>query len=233
MRRNRFMFVSLLLGAILVAGQFLLVQTLLSNGSLPDPIATHWGFDGKPDGFSDASAYSLSTTFAYVGLLGLLAYFGFGIKRRLLQPLLFGITGFVALFTFTLISVTTLMQVGITAEEAVIQPWILISLLAIPLGMISLVLGAPRVVLGDDLRVSVRGFTLLRLSFSELLSAELTELRARDYGGLGIRYARKTLAFIPTPGAGVLITTSFGESVAVRSKNAEILLSAIAAKIGK
>ncbi len=233
MRRNRFMFASLLIGAVLVAGQFLLVQTLLSNGSLPDPLAIHWGFDGKPDGFSDANAYSLSTTFAYVGLLGLLAYFGFGIKRRLLQPLLFGITGFAMLFTFALISVTTLMQVGITAEEAVIQPWILISLLAIPLGMISLVLGAPKVVLGDDLRVSVRGLTLLRLSFGELLSVELTELRARDYGGLGIRYARKTLAFVSTPGSGVLITTSFGESVAVRSKNAEVLLAAIAAKIGK
>lgn len=233
MRRNRFMFASLLIGAVLVAGQFLLVQTLLSNGSLPDPLAIHWGFDGKPDGFSDANAYSLSTTFAYVGLLGLLAYFGFGIKRRLLQPLLFGITGFAMLFTFALISVTTLMQVGITAEEAVIQPWILISLLAIPLGMISLVLGAPKVVLGDDLRVSVRGLTLLRLSFGELLSVELTELRARDYGGLGIRYARKTLAFVSTPGSGVLITTSFGESVAVRSKNAEVLMAAIAAKIGK
>lgn len=227
------MFASLLLGAVLVAGQFLLVQILLSNGLLPDPIAIHWGFDGKPDGFSDASAYSLSTTFAYVGLLGLLAYFGFGIKRRLLQPLLFGITGFVMLFTFGLLSFTTLMQVGISAEQAVIQPWIMISLLLIPIGMVLLLLGSPRVVLGDDLRVQVRGFTLLRLSYKELESAELIQLRARDYGGLGIRYARKTLAFIPTPGAGVVITTSFGESVAVRSKNAEVLLAAIAAKIGK
>ena len=227
------MFVSLLSGAVLVAGQFLLVQTLLSNGSLPDPIAIHWGFDGRPDGFSDAMTYSLSTTLAFVGLLGLLAYLGFGIKRRLLQPLLFGITGFVMLFTFTLISVTSLMQVGISAEEAVIEPWILISLLVIPLGMISLVLGAPRVVIGNDLRVQVRGITLLQLNFSELLSVELTQLKARDYGGLGIRYARKTLAFIPTPGPGVVLTTSFGESVAVRSKSAEVLLAAIATKIGK
>ena len=224
---------SLLLGAVLVAGQFLLVQTMLSSGSLPDPIAIHWGFDGKPDGFSDARFYTLSTTFTYVGLLGLLAYFGFGIRRRLLQPLLFGITGFVALFVFILISFTTLMQIGLAAEQAVIEPWILISLLVVPLAMISLALGSPKVLLGDDLRVQVRGLTLLRLSFSELLSVELTELRARDYGGLGIRYARKTLAFVSTPGAGVLITTRFGESVAIRSKNAEVLLAAIAAKIGK
>ena len=88
-------------------------------------------------------------------------------------------------------------------------------------------------VIGDDLRVQVRGITLLQLSFSELQAVELTQLKARDYGGLGIRYARRTLAFIPTPGDGVLLTTGFGESVAVRSKNAEILRSAIAAKIGK
>ena len=223
----------LLLGAALVVGQFLLVQTLLANGALSDVIATHWGFSGQPDGFSSTNVHWLVVTIVFAGLLGLLAYFGFGIKRRLLQPLLFGITAFVMFFTFTLISVTTLIQVGIPAEKAVIEPWLMFTLLAIPVAMISLVLGAPRVVLGDDLRVQVRGLTFLRLSFSELESVELIQLRARDFGGLGIRYGNKTLAFIPTPGAGVLITTSFGESVAVRSKTAEVLSAAIAAKIGE
>ena len=223
----------LLFGAALVAGQFLLVQALVSNGALPNPIAIHWGFDGKPDGFSDTTAYSLGTTAAYVGLLALLAFFGFGIKRRLLKPLLFSITAFVTSFIFALITATTLMQIGISAEEAMIQPWLFISLLAVPLGMVSLVLGAPKVVVGADLRVQVRGITFLRLSFSEIQSVELIQLRARDFGGLGIRYAKKTLAFVPNPGAGVSITTTFGEFVAVRSNAAEVLQAAIAAKIGK
>ena len=223
----------LVFGAVLVAGQFLFVQALLSSGALPDPIAIHWGFDGKPDGFSDTSAYSVGTTAAYAGLLALLTFFGFGIKRRLLKPLLFSITAFVMSFIFALITATTLMQIGISAEEAVIQPWVLISLLAVPIGMVSLVLGAPKVLLGEDLRVQVRGITLLRLNFSEIQSVELNQLRARDFGGLGIRYAKKTLAFVPTPGAGVSITTTFGESVAVRSNAAEVLQAAIAAKIGK
>lgn len=223
----------LLFGAVLVAGQFLFVQALLASGALPDPIAIHWGFDGKPDGFSDTTAYSVGTTAAYAGLLALLTFFGFGIKRRLLKPLLFSITAFVMSFIFALITATTLMQIGISAEEAVIQPWVLISLLAVPIGMVSLVLGAPKVLLGEDLRVQVRGLTLLRLNFSEIQSVELNQLRARDFGGLGIRYAKKTLAFVPTPGAGVSITTTFGESVAVRSNAAEVLQAAIAAKIGK
>jgi hypothetical protein len=223
----------LIFAAVLIAGQFLLVQSLLASGLLADQIAIHWGFDGRPDGFSDTNAYSLGVTGAYTALLAMLAFFTFGIKRRLLKPLLFGVTAFVQLFIFGLITGTTLMQIGTPAEEAVIEPWILISLLAIPIAMVSLVLGAPKVVLGEDLRVQVRGITLLRLDYSEVQSVELLELRARDFGGLGIRYARKTLAFVPTPGAGVLMSTTFGESVAVRSNNADILLAAIAAKIGK
>jgi hypothetical protein len=233
LRSNRVMFLVLLLAAVLVAGQFLLVQSLLASGALSSQIAIHWGFDGRPDGFSDTNAYSLGVTGAYIALLAMLGFFAFGIKRRLLKPLLFGVTAFVQFFIFGLITGTTLMQIGIPAEEAVIEPWILIALLAIPIGMVSLVLGAPKVSLGEDLRVQVRGITLLRLDYSELQSVELLELRARDFGGLGIRYARKTLAFVSTPGAGVLMSTTFGESVAVRSNNADILLAAIAAKIGE
>lgn len=233
MPKSGYKFFTLLLGAVLVAGQFLLFQVLLSRGFLPDPMAIHWGFSGQPDGFSDANTHLFSITATYLVLLGLLAYVGFGLKRRLLQPLLFGTLSFVAGFMYLLFSVTTLLQVGATAESAALAPWFIFALLAIPVAMVVIVLGKPNVVLGERLLVQIRGLTFLALDFEEVLGVEPISLRARDFGGLGIRYGKRTLAFIPSPGPGVLIKTNFGESVAIRSKNPELLEAAIAARIGK
>lgn len=226
-------FFVLLLVAVLIAGQFLAFQTLLAQGLLPDPIAIHWGFSGEPDGFADAGSYLLGITATYLALLALLAYFGFGLKRRLLTPLLFGVVGFLFGFLFLIFSITTLIQVGRTAPESDLAPWLLVLLLVLPLSLVFLALGSPKVVLADLLRIEIRGFAVLKLDYAELESVETTQLRARDFGGLGVRYGNRTLAFIPSPGAGVLIKTSFGESVAIRSKNPEILVSALKAKIGQ
>lgn len=232
MPKSRFRFLTLSISALLIAGQFVLFQVLLASGSLPNPMAIHWGFSGEPDGFSDAKTHLIGITATYLVLFGILVYVGFGLKRRLLQPLLFGTLGFVSGFMFLLFSITTLLQVGGTAENAVLSPWFTLALLAVPIAMVIALLRKPNVVIGKDLRVQIRGLNLLTLSFDEVVSVERIDLRARDYGGLGIRYARKTLAFISSPGSGVLIKTNFGESVAIRSKSAELLEAAIAAKIG-
>lgn len=229
----RFRLIFIISAAVLTAGQFVLFQVLLQSGQLPNPMAMHWGFSGAPDGFSDANSYLIGITATYLVLLALLGYLGFGLRRRLLQPLLFGTVSFLFLFMFLLFSITTYIQVGRSAAEAVLSPWLLISLLVLPLGIVALALGTPTVTMGDQLRIEVRGLALLKLDYSELTGVEQIALRARDFGGLGIRYGNKTLAFIPSPGAGVLISTTFGESIAVRSKNPEILLSALNAKIGK
>ncbi len=232
MPSSRIRFVFLLIAAMLTAGQFLLFQTLISTGALPNPIAVHWGFSGAPDGFGDPNAYVLGITFTYLVLLSLLAYFGFGLRKRLLKPLLFGTMAFLFGFLFLLFSITTLIQVGRSATDAALEPWLLISLLVLPLGIVALALGTPQVSLSDKLQISVRGLALLKLDYSALVSVEQITLRARDFGGLGIRYGNKTLAFIPSPGSGVLISTNFGESIAVRTKNPEILIAALKAKIG-
>lgn len=233
MPKRGFRFAFLGFASALVLAQFLLFSALVAVGSLPNPIASHWGFDGKPDGFSEANLYLIATTSGYLLLLVAMGLVGFWQKRRLLQPLLFGLLGFVFIFTLASISITVSLQIGKSAEEADIEPWLMISLLVIPIGLAGLALGTPRVSVGQDFRVKVFGLTLLKLDFADFTGVVRTQLRARDFGGLGIRYGKKTLAFISTPGSGVLISTNFGESIAIRTKQPEILVAAIAARIGK
>lgn len=227
MRISKFRLVVLGLASLLVVGQFILFRALIASGELPDPIAIHWGFSGQPDGFSDANAYLLGVTSFYLAMLFLLSYFGFVLRRRLLQPLLFGLTGLMFSFLFLLFSLTVLIQVGAAAEEAVLSPWMILAILAAPLGLAAFGLRKPQVELGKQLVVKLGAVPALRLDRANIISAESAELRALDYGGLGIRYARKTLAFIPSGGPGVLVRTNFGESVAIRTDRPEELVAKI------
>lgn len=215
------------LASLLVVGQFILFRALIASGDLPDPIAIHWGFSGQPDGFSDANSYLLGVTAFYLVMLFLLSFFGFVVRRRLLQPLLFGLTGFLFSFLFLLFSLTVLIQVGVAAEQAVLSPWMIFAILALPLGLAAFGLRKPQVEMGRQLVVKLGPISALRLDFANITGAEQIEMRALDYGGLGVRYAKKTLAFIPSGGRGVLIRTNFGESVAIRTDQPQELVASI------
>lgn len=233
MPRASFRAIVLSVGFALAILHYFVFQALVTSGQLPDPIAIHWGFGGNPDGFSDATSYGVGITIVYFVLLALLAYFAFGVRRRLLSPLLFGTVAFLFVFLYAIFSITIVIQIGRAPTEAVLEPWLLFGLLALPLGLAGLALGNPNVTFGDKLQIRVRGLSVLQLDYSELVSAREISMRARDFGGLGIRYGNKTLAFIPKPGPGVLIETNFGESVAIRSNQPENLIAALDAKIGK
>ncbi|RZI85543.1 MAG: DUF1648 domain-containing protein, partial [Microbacterium sp.] len=49
LRARRFVLVALVLPAVVVVAG--LVALLLAAPALPDPVAVHWGADGRPDGF--------------------------------------------------------------------------------------------------------------------------------------------------------------------------------------
>ena len=215
------------LASLLVVGQFILFRALIASGDLPDPIAIHWGFSGQPDGFSDANAYLLGITVLYLVMLFLLSYFGFVLGRRLLQPLLFGLTAVMFSFLFLLFSLTILIQVGNSAEQAILSPWMILAIIALPIGLAGFGLRKPTVELGRELVVKLGSIPALRLSMARITGAEEVELRAVDYGGLGIRYAKQTLAFIPSSGPGVLVRTNFGESVAIRTDQPKELVAKI------
>ena len=229
--RNRMLIISL--SAALILGQYMFFRGLISSGELPDPLAIHWGLSGEPDGFSNPSDFLRGVTIAYLVLLLLIAIASFTFRRRLLGPLLFGFLVFFLILLAVIFSSSMLVQVGKRADEVSVSLWVWVLLILILVGLIFALLRAPSVVLGKDLRIQLLGITLLRLQYSELTGVTEIELRARDYGGLGVRYANKTLAFIPRAGKGVLITTGFGESLAIRSDSPELLIPAISARIEK
>lgn len=224
---------ALALIASFVLGQYLFIRDLIAQGELPNPIAIHWGFSGEPDGFSDPTSFLRGITIVYLVLLVMMAFVGFAVKRRLLRPLLFGFFGFFIVLLATIFSVSILVQVGRSPEEVSVSLWVWVLLLLFPVALVAAILTSPRVLLRTDLRIQMLGLTLLKLEFADLTGVREVQLLARDFGGLGIRYSSRTLAFIPRAGKGVLISTNFGESVAVRSDTPELLVSAISARIEK
>lgn len=229
--RRRILLLLLLAG--LIVGQYLFFRGLISRGELPNPLAIHWGLSGEPDGFSDPSSFLRGVTITYLLVLVLMAAVGFALRRRLLRPLLFGFLGFLLLLLAAIFSFSMLVQVGRKAEEVTVSLWGWLLILLLPLAVILILLSTPKVVLGKDLRIQALGLSLLKVNFAELTGVTEINLRARDFGGLGIRYARRTLAFIPRAGKGVLLTTNFGESIAIRSNSPELLIPAISARMEK
>lgn len=220
------------LAIVLVLGQFVLFSQWIQSGQLPSRLAVHWGFSGAPDRFSDSASYLLAVTLGYSVLVLLLVFTGFFLRGRLLPPMLFGIASGVFGFLFLLFSISVILQRGRTAEDMILEPWLMLIVLAIPVALALLLLGQPKVTLGQRLSITVRGIRLASLDFEEITGLRSIELRARDYGGFGIRYAKKTLAFIPNAGPGLLVETSFGESIAIRSNSPQILESLISGKLG-
>lgn len=88
MPRASFRAIVLSVGFALAILHYFVFQALVTSGQLPNPIAIHWGFGGNPDGFSDATSYGVGITIVYFVLLALLAYFAFGVRRRLLLSLI-------------------------------------------------------------------------------------------------------------------------------------------------
>ncbi len=72
---------------------------------------------------------------------------------------------------------------------------------------------------------------MLTLDYDDIADIEIVQLRARDYGGLGIRYSRGKLAFMPKPGRGLELKLKSGESVVIYSTQPEILQSVVSNKM--
>ncbi len=72
---------------------------------------------------------------------------------------------------------------------------------------------------------------MLTLDFDDIVGTGIVQLRARDYGGLGIRYSRGKLAFLPKPGRGLELKLKTGESVVIFSTQPEILQSLVRNKM--
>ncbi|MEY3560925.1 MAG: hypothetical protein RL068_77 [Actinomycetota bacterium] len=204
-----------------------------SQGLLPNPMATHWGISGRADGFTDAEGHLPWALFALFLASGFLsAVLGYKKIHQTMRRLFVLIMSLFALFIYGLMIHVVWIQIGLTdAVEVVLSPWIFALGLPFLIMVLPVVLAHPVVVIGKDLRVTLRSIPFLVLRFDEIESVEKDFVRPTEYGGWGIRFARGKVAFVPSKGEALRLQTKVGEVILVRSNQVENLIAAIKAKI--
>lgn len=210
------------------------VNFLIISGSLPDPVAIHWGMTGQADGFIARSSYLLVVGPAIVIPLALKILFYFLLRKlTLIRKFIGAILSFTYWMLFVIMLSATATQIGSSNAEQSNFPIVLIAflLLLIPF-TIWFALAFPEIDLINALAIRMRGIKVLSVPFSEIRGVETAHMSPWNFGGVGIRVSGKTLAFIPSQGEGVVFSLNSGEKIAVRSKQASEVASSVLSRLG-
>lgn len=209
-----------------IVGIPLWISWLALDGELPSLIATHWGFNGRADGFMEPGAFATSMALVF-GILWALTVWMLWSKRLpnytrwvVVAPIVL-----IYLAMLNLVIESVLIQRGLTDVTEVRLPLLPLVVLfaSIPLILV-FTLSKPKVEVRDGhLSASVWAVPILKEPVEQISTAEVVQLRARDYGGLGYRFGRHGFAIIPRPGEGLLLTLSDGKKVAIRCDHASDL----------
>ena len=208
------------------------VYWLESAGLLPELLATHWGASGKADGFATASEHLIWANFALLLASAIVAVSAL-IPRihPTMRRLLLGITSYFAVFIYGLMIYVVAVQTGVSDASSVELGlgilWFILPVLLLTPMMLSM----PKVSLSDKLRIQLWGITFLSMEYQEIAQISASEVKPSQFGGLGIRFAKGRVAFIPSKGSAIEILTNSGEVILVRSNQVENLIAAITPKI--
>ncbi len=208
------------------------VLWLESSGLLPEVLATHWGASGVADGFASVSEHLIWSNIALV-----LASLMFGVSALLprihpaMRRLLLGITGYFGLFIYGLMIYVIAAQIGLSDASSVRLGLEIIWFVLPVLLLTPMMLSMPKVVLADVVKVQLWGITMLKLEYRDIAAISATEVKPSQFGGWGIRFANGVVAFIPSKGPALSITTGAGEVILVRSNQVENLIAALTPKI--
>lgn len=125
-RARRFVLVALVLPAVVVIAG--LVLLLLAAPSLPDPVAVHWGADGRPDGFGPLWLTLLLVGVTGLGLPVLLTVMTLPALRAgdhgRVYPFLAAFSLGLAVFVTLLVTVATLQQAGLANAQDAPPVWL-------------------------------------------------------------------------------------------------------------
>lgn len=213
-------------------GYTLWVLWLDSAGLLPEVLATHWGISGKADGFASVSEHLIWSNVALVLASAMLAISALLPKIQMaMRRLLLGVTGYFAMFIYGLMIYVIAAQIGLSDASSV-QLGLEILWFILPVLLLTpMMLSMPKVSLSEKLRIQLWGITFLGLEYQEIAQLKASEVKPAQFGGLGIRFARGKVAFIPSKGPALEITTKAGEVILVRSNQVENLIAALTPKI--
>lgn len=205
---------------------------LQSQALLPGLMATHWGVSGRADGFATASEYLIWANFAL--LVGSAMVAIPALLPRIhptMRRLLLGITSYFAIFMYGLMIYVVAAQIGVSDASSVELGlgilWFILPVLLLTPMMLSM----PKVSLSDKLRIQLWGVTFLAMDYQEIAQVTASEVKPAQFGGLGIRFAKGKVAFIPSKGPAIEILTKNGEVILVRSNQVDNLIAAITPKI--
>lgn len=196
---------------------------LVADGELPEQIASHWGITGQADGFMAPEDFAIAMGIVF-GVLWILATWILWTPRLpqltrwvIVIPLLLIYAGL-----FSLVVESVLLQRGVTDVTQVQLPTgsLILLFASIPL-ILGFTLSMPKVAIDDKrIEASIWAIPIFRMPLEEIQSVELVELRARDFGGLGMRFGRGGFAIIPRSGAGIALVGKNGKRVSIRCTNA-------------
>ena len=215
------------------AWYFSWAQSLEADGLLPNPVATHWGLDGRADGFAPLGEHLLLAALSFLipGAIWaiVLLYPKIPATIRLVMLMVTG-----ALFAIMAgIQVAAIdSQIGLLDARDSQVSFPLLVVIAPALVLLILFLAKPRIEVGENLTVYLRGIPMFRSDYSEIVSIRKTEANWKSYGGLGLRISGKRVAFLPNSGEVLEVKTSRGETVIIRTDNADSELADIEKRMG-
>lgn len=209
------------------------VLWLDGSGLLPNPLATHWGFGGQPNGFSGISGHltGAAIAFAIPGILWSYAAF-LGAKQQPIRRLLQIISAWTGFLISGLMIYFVAIQIGKADSAEIVLPGIF-NLVFFPVILLIafLMLANPKISISSALKIQLRGITFLKLDFSDIQSVSSATIGWKDFGGLGLRFRKNKVAFIPSSGQVVVIKTKAGTEINVRSNNVKSAVALIESKI--
>jgi hypothetical protein len=227
---------STLLALIPVAGFawfYWWANSLATSGMLPDPLATHWSPSGQADGFAPLSEHLIWAAAAFLvpGVMWALVILYPKIPSTI-RVVLMLVTG-VLFATMAGIQVAAIdSQVGLLdASESTLTFPFLIVLTPVAVLLI-LFLAKPRLEVANELTVYLRGIPMFRVGYGDIESVRKTEASWKSVGGLGLRVSGKKVAFLPSSGEVIELLTTKGETVLVRTDNADQELREIEKRMG-
>jgi hypothetical protein len=208
--------------------QFLIYQ-LASAGALPNPIAIHWGITMQPDGFVSISEFALTSL--VIQLLTWIPSVATSIWAKAkvrIKKLLFLVVGIVFWLITGIVTASVLIQVGASDATEISFPLPLFAflMLSVPVLLVYL-LAMPEIVVGEQVDVKLRGFTVMSFSPSEIVSATVGVVSAREFGGWGIRLTTRKIGFVPSKGPAVKLNLQDGTEVSIRNKDPQAIVRQI------
>ena len=212
-----------LYGVFPILGLPFWVSWLELDGELPPLIATHWGFSGQPDGFMSPGEFAIAMSIVFA-VFWLLTVWLLWTKRLpeltrwiIVAPILVIYIGML-----NLVIESVMAQRGLSDVSGVQLPLgsLLFFMFSLPL-ILGFTLSMPKVTISSQkIEASIWAVPVYRVALADVVNVKEVQLRARDYGGLGLRFGRHGFAIIPRPGSGVKISTKDGKSVSIRCRNA-------------